>query len=71
MQVGDLVTLRDIPRTRQHRTHHYFGKMGIIVEWDDDEEASSVGPCGWVKWPFNFDWDIEYEEDLELISGSG
>ena len=67
MKVGDLVTLRDMPRTRQDRTHHYFGKIGVIVEWDDDERR---GPCGWVKWPFNFDWDIEYEEDLELISES-
>ena len=66
MKIGDLVTPRDTPKERSHRPSHYFGKIGIIVEWDAPNPAYK--PCGWVKWPFNFDWDIEYEEDLELVS---
>jgi len=62
MKIGDLVTPRDTPKEQSRRPSHYFGKIGIIVEWDP-----AFGN-GWVKWPFNFDWDIEYEEDLELVS---
>ncbi len=56
MKVGDLVKLN------YDDLAEFEDRVGIITEW----ESCS----GWVQWAGNSDWDIEYEEDLEVISES-
>ena len=56
MKVGDLVKLN------YDDLAEFEDRVGIITEWADCS--------GWVQWAGNPDWDIEYEEDLELISES-
>mgnify|MGYP003118346032 CR=1 FL=1 len=58
MKVGDLVKLSYGARWGDALDD----RVGIIAEW----ESCS----GWVQWAGNYDWDIEYEEDLEVISES-
>ena len=59
MKVGDLVKLNYVGVQVRIALED---RVGIITEW----ESCS----GWVQWAGNSDWDIEYEEDLEIISES-
>ena len=56
MKVGDLVKLN------YDDLAEFEDRVGIITEW----ESCS----GRVQWAGKSDWDIEYEEDLEIISES-
>jgi hypothetical protein len=61
MKVGDLVKLHDDAH-HVSRPGEHWDRVGIITEWE------SVS--GWVQWAGNSDWDIEYQEDLEVLSES-
>ena len=60
MKVGDLVRLTPDGAALVSREH--CDRVGIITEWKSCS--------GWVQWAGNPDWDIEYEEDLEVLSES-
>jgi len=57
VKVGDLVKLSD-----RANPDGLDDRVGIITEWQ------SI--TGWVQWAGNSDWDIEYQEDLEVLSES-
>ena len=64
MQIGDLVK----PRIGGSSLLEPFDVIGVIVEWEPD--YSETEGCGWVRWSRQPDFNIEYEEDLEVISES-
>jgi len=69
MKVGDLVKLnKDAPDAPgiNSRPPSEFGRIGIITEWKAHEDGPLLS--GWVRWGGNVDWDIEYAEDLEVVS---
>ena len=56
-QIGDLVKLSaDV----SHGFRDHLDSIGVVAEWS--------GTSGWVQWAGNPDWDIEYQEDLEIIN---
>ena len=66
MKVGDLVRLNEHAERVSVRPESHWDRVGIIVEWD----GMGGEHGGWVQWADNADWDIEYEDDLEVISES-
>ena len=69
MRVGDLVKL--IPEAvegRMRRPERDYERVGVITEWTAHDDGPLAS--GWVWWSGNFDWDIEYVEDLEVVSES-
>ncbi len=43
-------------------------KVGLVMEWDAETEQAPA--AGWVLWQGQYDWDIVYEGDIEVISES-
>ena len=62
MQVGDLVKLINNSCKDSKR-------IGIVTEFTCHGENGPLA-SGWVQWAGNSDRDIEYVEDLEVISAS-
>lgn len=56
MEAGDLVKLSYGARWDDALDD----RVGIITEWESFS--------GWVQWAGNTDWDMEYQEDLEIIN---
>jgi hypothetical protein len=71
VKVGDLVKLKSCASTGwadERRPTQEYERLGIITEWAVHEDGPLTS--GWVRWNGNIDWDIEYLEDLELLSES-
>ena len=43
-------------------------KVGLLMEWDVADDQTPA--AGWVLWQGQYDWDIVYEDDIEVISES-
>ena len=67
MKVGDMVKLIDDPNVRSSHPCADFNAVGIITEFTCHERDDPHG-SGWVQWGDKPDWNIEYGEDLEVIS---
>ena len=68
MKVGDLVKLADVDFTHATRDAVDFNRIGLVVECHPTKGSYSGLVSGWVQWENNRDWDIEYANDLEIIS---
>jgi hypothetical protein len=71
VKIGDLVKLNSSATEGielNPRPPNDYERVGIVTEWEKQESPLA---SGWVRWGGNVDWDIEYEEDLEIISESG
>lgn len=79
MKVGDLVRIKNDPEVIQvHCRHDGSGSItpehvGLVMEWNPVCKSRPVNFAGqkgdgWVLWSGRIDWDIEYEEDLEIVS---
>ena len=72
IKVGDLVRIKNDPEVV--RVHDITPEhVGLVMEWNPVCKSRPVnfagqGGDGWVLWSGRSDWDIEYEEDLEIIS---
>ena len=66
MKVGDLVKLNENAQRVVARPTSDWDRVGIITEWTAHQEGPLAS--GWVQWASRPDWDIEYCEDLEVIS---
>ena len=69
MKVGDLVKLIDEPYQQATRTAKEFGRIGILAEFTCHGKDGPLA-SGFVHWSGNCDLEIEYAEDLEVISAS-
>ena len=75
IRVGDLVKLKNIPgvlRTRHESENLTAESVGLVMEWTPKPTCphTPYGGEGWVLWNGRRDWDIEYEEDLEIVNES-
>lgn len=78
IRVGDLVKLKNTPAVLW--THQCEGitaeNVGLVMEWNPEPASNPVnfatgsGGDGWILWNGRRDWDIEYEEDLEIVNES-
>ena len=73
MQVGNLVRLKNIPEVLGSHPHLSSDSVGLVIEWNAGGRTLSTKPHhqsgdGSVLWNGHADWDIQYEEDLEVIS---
>ena len=59
MKAGDLVkdsAVWEVPELR----------LGLLMEWDVKKDSTPA--AGWVLWQGQYDWEIVYEDDIEVIS---
>ncbi len=72
IRVGDLVRLKNIPEvlnTRHESENLTAESVGLVMEWTPKaSRPNAKGGDGWVLWNGHRDWDIEYEEDLEIVN---
>ena len=79
MKVGNLVQMK--PSLQQLPNEPYIGKLGIVVEQnaptdefdpngvESEAERHAEGTeMWWVQWQGNCDWDIEWEQNLKVLS---
>jgi hypothetical protein len=70
MKVGNLVQMK--PSLHQLPNEPYIGKLGIVVEQNapiDEFDLNAEGvEMWWVQWQGNCDWDIEWEQNLKVLS---
>ena len=68
MKVGNLVQQK--PSRHQLPNEPYIGKLGIVVEQNAPADGfdPSLIEMWWVQWQGNWDWDIEWEQDLKVVS---
>ncbi len=68
MKVGSLV--QKVPSLHQLLNEPYIGKVGIVVEQNapTDEFDPDDVETWWVQWQGNCDWDIEWEQNLKVLS---
>jgi hypothetical protein len=72
MKVGDLVRLNEEAKRPSHitgRPDSDWSRVGILTEFTVHGEDGPLA-SGFVQWGGNADWDVEYAEDLEVISAS-
>lgn len=73
VKVGDLVKLINCTEVHKANPHVSPDSIGLVMEWRPKAKTSSRvqrGGDGWVLWNGCRDWDIEYEEDLEVVNGA-
>ena len=72
IRAGDLVKLKNIPEVfYTHKVDNINAEsIGLVMEWNPAGGISGFGRGGdgFVLWNGRRDWDIEYEEDLEVIN---
>ena len=74
MKAGDLVRLKNILEARNTHTHLPSGSIGLVIQYDGPPPKSRPvnfgGDGGEVRviWRGCTDWDIEYEDELEVVS---
>ena len=61
MKAGDLVKDAAVWEVTELR-------LGLLMEWDVKKDSTPA--AGWVLWQGQYDWEIVYEEDIEVVSES-
>ena len=64
VRVNSAVTVKDWLSEKPIPVDH--NTIGMVMEVDEDTAGMPTG--FWVKWHGNWDWDICYLDDLEVVS---